>query len=541
MRIRLLTTLAAAFAFGGAAGAQPAKSEPTVEIRVRSVNDLLGKAEYIGKLAGQEEAVRQLVAIVKQLGEDGKGIEGIDPAKPFGAHATLTADVINSTFVVMVPVADQDRFLGLIKDRLLLAPEKADDGTYKIAVPVIEEIRIRFADGYAYVARSVADLDPKKLVTQKAFFAKDDGAVGSIVVRIDQIPAELKTFVIGQLELGITEQRKKTADTESPAEKAAMDWTADNVTGAIKTFLEDAKELRARVTIDEKTDDLSAELTLTARSGTTLSKNIASLSGKTSLPAAIVGGKDAAVRVTAKAGLPDGTRKDLDKIVDTAIAESLKQIPEGEREVAERVMKAIAPTLKGGELDLGLSLTPRDSGYTLVAALGVKKGKDVETLVKDLAKEFGPMIGDAIEFDFDVEKIGGFNLHKVTVNVWPPEAEKVFGTNKLWVATSEDYLAVSVEPEGKALRDGLKAKAVAVPVVSVEVATAKLAPLVAQNFSEEEIKGMLKDVFGEASPAGRDTLSITVTGGDKLTVKGNVKGKAVGLVLGYWLKAIPGK
>jgi hypothetical protein len=81
--------------------------------------------------------------------------------------------------------------------------------------------------------------------------------------------------------------------------------------GGLKTLLDDAKELQARVVVDEKTDDLSAELTLTAKPGSTLAKNIASLSGKTSVPAAIVGGKDAAVRVTAKAGLPDGTKQDL--------------------------------------------------------------------------------------------------------------------------------------------------------------------------------------------------------------------------------------
>ena len=40
--------------------------------------------------------------------------------------------------------------------------------------------------------------------------------------------------------------------------------------------------------------------------------------------------------------------------------------------------------------------------------------------------------------------------------------------------TSEDYIAVSIEPEGAALKAGLKAKPVAVPVLSVEVATAKL-------------------------------------------------------------------
>src|SRR5205085_1957800 len=100
-----------------------------------------------------------------------------------------------------------------------------------------------------------------------------------LVVHFDRIPPELKTFVMGQVELGIAEQRKKNGPNESPAQKAALDWFADNATSGIKSLLEDAKDLNVKVFIDEKADDLSAELTLTAKSGSTLSKNISGLSG----------------------------------------------------------------------------------------------------------------------------------------------------------------------------------------------------------------------------------------------------------------------
>ena len=538
MRFRWLAALVAMFAFGPVANAQPAKTEPMVELRLRSVNDLLTKAEYIGGLVGQEEVVKQVAEIAKQLSADGKGIEGVDPKRPFGAQATLTADVISSSFVVMVPIADQERFLGLLSDRLQLAPEKANDGTYKIAVPIINEVHLRFANEYVYVGRTAKDIDPKTIPTPKAFFAKDDGSIGSVIVRIDQIPAELKDFVIGQFELGIQEQRKNNAANETVMQKVALDWFADNVTGGLKTLLEDAKALEARVFVDEKTDTLSAELSLSAKPGSTLAKNIASLAGKTSVPAAIVGGKGAAVRLTAKAGLPDGAKQNLGKVVDAAIAEILKEVPEGEKQLAERVLKTLAPTLKAGELDAAMSLTPgAKGGYTVIAAAGVKKGKEIETLVKDLAKQFGPAIGEAVVFDFDVEKIGNFNLHKLTVNLLPPEAEQIFGTNKVWVAISDDYIAVSVEPDGAALKAGLKAKPAPVPALSVEVAAAKLVPLIAQGASPDEVKAILKEAFGEGSPSGKDMVSITLTGGDKLTLKGNLKGKTIRLVAGYFMLA----
>jgi len=533
MRIRWIAALAAVFVVTGAVNAQPAKAEPTVEVRLRSVNDLIDKAEYVAGLAGQEEAIKQVRELLKQLSADGKGIEGIDPKRPFGLTATLSGDVISSPMVIMVPIADQERFLKLLKDRLDITPEKAEEGTLKAAVPIINEVYLRFANDYVYIGRSVKDLSVKTLPTPKVYFAKDDGSVGSVLVRFESIPGELKTFVIGQFEIGIAEQRKKNGENESPAQKAFVDWVGDNATSALKSFLDDAKELQVRVFIDEKADELSGEITLTSKSGSTLAKNLTNLGGKLSLPAAIVGGgKDSVARITAKAGLPEGVKKDLGKVVDAAFTEILKDIPEEQKPIVERILKTLAPTLKAGEVDFAVALNGPDAKgrHTLVGALGVKDGKEVEKLVKDLVKDFGPFLGDAVTFNFDVDTVGAFKIHTITVNAMPDDVEKLFGTKKIWLATSEDHIAFSIEPEGAALKAGLKAKPAAAPVVSVEVALAKLIPIVGKDLKPDEVKALLKDAFGAGSPAGKDTLSILITGGDQLTVKGKIKGKGIRLL-----------
>lgn len=530
MRIRWIAALAVVVGFGGAANAQPAKAEPTVELRLRSVNDLIDKAEYIAGLAGQEEAIKQARELLKQLSEDGKGIEGIDPKRPFGLTATLTGDVVSSPLTVMIPIADQERFLKLLKDRLEITPEKADGGTLKAFVPVINEVYLRFANDYVYIGRSLKDLDPKVLPNPKAFFAKDDGSVGSLLVRFDSIPADLKTFVIGQLELGITEQRKKNGENENAAQKAIVDWLSDNTLSGVKSLLDDAKELQVRVFIDPKGDDLSGEITLTAKSGSTLSKNLANLGGKTSVPAAIVGGgKHAVGWFSVKAGLPEGVKKDLGKVVDGAIAEIVKAAGDNEKALAERVLKTIAPTLKAGELDGALALNgPNPRGqYTVIGAVGVKDGKEIEKLVKD----FAPFLGDAGKFEFDVAKVGPFNLHTITPSKSPDDFKKIFGDAKVWLAVSDDYVAVSLEPDGTAIKAGLAAKAVPAPVFSAELAFAKLVPLVGQNLKPDEVKAMMKDAFPDGKPEGKDTLSITVMGGNQLTVKGKLKGKGIRLLM----------
>jgi hypothetical protein len=43
---------------------------------------------------------------------------------------------------------------------------------------------------------------------------------------------------------------------------------------------------------------------------------------------------------------------------------------------------------------------------------------------------------------------------------------------------------------------------------------------------------LLKDAFGDGSAAGKDMVTVSLTGGDKLTLSAKVKGKGVKLVLG---------
>jgi hypothetical protein len=176
MRFRLLATVAVTLLATGVASAQP-NAGPTIEVRLRSVNDLVDKAEYVAGLAGKEDAVKQLRELIKTLSAGGKGIEGIDPKKPMGIYATLAKEVETSPFVVMVPIADEDQFLAALKKRLDVTPEKGPDGTLKAAVPIINEIHARFASGYLYISPKAKDLAAKTHSTPKAYFAQDDGAV----------------------------------------------------------------------------------------------------------------------------------------------------------------------------------------------------------------------------------------------------------------------------------------------------------------------------------------------------------------------------
>jgi hypothetical protein len=521
--------LAAAALNPGRAAAQPAKAaEPTVEVRVRSVNDLLDRFEYVAGLFGQDEPAKQFRALVQQLSAEGTGIEGVDPKRPFGLYATVTQDVVDSPVVVMVPIADRDRFLQMLKERVGLDPQKTAGGAYKVEVPLPflrEPLHLRFENDYLYVSPGEKGVDPKALVSPKAFFAKDDGSAVSVLVRIDRIPDDLKGLALSQFEMGINQGRKKDGP---PAEQKIQALVIDAVIGGTKTLFDDGKDLSIKLFVDAKADELSAEVTVTAKDGSTLAKNFAGLAGRTSLPAGIVANQSPVGQAAVKIALTDDLRKRFSATLDELTDEMVKQANPNEREAAKRVLTTLAPTFKAGELDAAVSFTgPDDKGrYGLLAAVMVKDGKAIE----QLAKDFAPMIpaGHA-EVTFDAAKAGRFALHKVEFKQVDREFERVFGTKTVWLATADDCLVVSVESDGAAIRKAVTAAPAKAGVFAAEVSLAKVIPLADPNLKPDELKARLKEAFGDGPPAGRDAIAVSVEGGKQLSIRVKVKGKALRL------------
>ncbi len=529
MRFRLFAALAALTLTTGFASAQPKDAGPTVEVRLRSVNDLVDKFEYVAGLAGKDDAVKQVRELIKVLSADGKGIEGIDPKQPIGAYVTLAKDVENSPIVVMIPIADKDQFINALKARLDVDAKKADDGTYAVPLQLPQgakfDLRVRFANGYLYASPKAQDLDVKALITPKVFFAQDDGAVASLKVHIDRIPADLKTFVMGQLELGINTERKKNADTESAAEKRFKNLVFDALLAGFKGLTDDGKELSVKLFADAKTDEISAEVALTAKSGSATAKNFAALGSKTSVPAGIVASANPVARANVKITITDGMKKEYAAAIDDLLADVLKKAPADQEQLVKQLIDAVGPTLKAGELDIAASLTgPNAKGhYGVMAAFTVAEGKKIEQLVKDVSV----FAGGAADFTFDSAKVGDFNLHKIDVKQNSDALEKLFGTSIVWLAVSDKCIAISIEADGATIKKALAAKAIKVSVASFDVSVAKLIPMMQPDLKPDELKALLKDAFGEGSPAGKDTIGVSVEGGDKLSIKFKVKGKAL--------------
>jgi hypothetical protein len=526
---RTLTRLTALAAAALAAGPALAQKDPgpAVEVRARSVNDLLDKVEYLAGVFNQPEAGKQVTGFVRSVADDKKGIEGVDPAKPFGLYGTVTPDVVDSPVVLMIPLADEAAFLDLLTMKLSLEPKKGDGGVYEVRVPnVPAPVFFRAANGYVYATVNDAKhIDPAKLLAPKAFFAAKDDAVVSAHLHLDRLPADVKKTVLGQFELQLADAKAQAQPGETPAQQKLRGWALDRLTGVVSQVLADGKDLTVRVLVEPKTDDLTAEVTFTATDGSPLGKVIRGLGGRTTTVPGSPRRSDVLAAGGVKVGLPDDDRKDLGPVVDMLVKEAVETAKDGvERQAAKLAFDAVTPTLKAGELDVGFVVAgPDKAGHsTLVAGLKVVDGGRIEKTIK----QFGPFVPESqATLEFDVEKVSGLSLHKVTVA--DPTVEQFFGTKTVWLATGEKLILVSVEPDGKLIREAAAQPTATADLARTEVAVARALAVAEKGLKPDRLKELAGEAFGTGGPAGRDTVTLTLTGGEALKFRFTAKGKAV--------------
>ena len=157
----------------------------------------------------------------------------------------------------------------------------------------------------------------------------------------------------------------------------------------------------------------------------------------------------------------------------------------------------------------------------------MKEAKAVEKLLLKLA----PFIPeDEAKFDLLEDKVNGVSLHRVTL--MNEEQTKKFGTDTVWLGVSDSLLVVTLEAkDGKVIKGIVNADGRKVPMVGGEVAVSRLIPLVEKNLSPDRAKKLLADTFG-TDAAGKDTFTLSLDGGDALTLRLSAKGKAVKYLVG---------
>jgi hypothetical protein len=497
---------------------KPATEAPTLVVRFAPIDKLLSDAKYLGSFTRFDDQVRQSLGIVEGLADKTKGINGIDPKKPIGLYAYAKDDITQSEFVLMLPVADQKAFLEALKG-FSLEP-KEEKGLYKLDLPnVPEQAMFRFANDYCYVtARQESALDKAKLADPAKMLPAGQGLM-TTTFRIDQIPKDYKQLALQQLDLFLANALEQ-GGTGTEAQKALTKEMFKEFAGLVKEVLVSGEEVAFKLDVDQKTQTLSAELSLGGKADSKLGALFTKL-GKAESVFGSFGGKDSAFLLLLNLAVPADMLKSFNAVIDESLKEALKNESDAKRKAqAEKVLKAIEPTLRAGELDVAVDLRRGKDAKFLTAVVGakVKDGAALEKTFKELVKELPA--DDQKRLKLDVDQAGGVKIHQAEIKDLDEKTRQVYGEGPAYFAVRGDAVVAALGDNAlSALKEVLASKPKASPQAKFVMGMQAMAPILAQvpQYDKETVEKAAKEAFEKAKDA--DKISLVVEGGKTLKLR----------------------
>jgi hypothetical protein len=496
-------------------------TKPTLTVSVRSIDSILDSVHYVLNTVGAKEEVNKFDTHLKTVLP--KGFEGIDTKRPIGLFGKLDPDgnVAESTALLMVPIADEKAFLGLLT-RLGIEPEK-DEGVFSFSPPNSPiTVYFRFANKYLYATvQNKAVIAPAALPKPETALPAQQPGLVALSFHFDQIPNAYKQIALGQIENQASNLAEQNVQAEDEVQHAGRVAGIELVSKTAIRLLEECTNLAVQIDVDAKLGNLVAEASISAKSGSSLAKDIAALAPSDSMFAALEH-QDSAVTLLVNGGLPTAIRDVFIKGFDVGFKKSLtEQKDEKKRAQGKAFYDVLVPTLKSGLVHGALNFHgPNASGnITLVGAAQVKEGKKLEAVVLDLAKKEAAENKKAPKVESAVETFKGVAIHKVEpTEKMDDKARAMFGTNPFYFAIRDDAAFVTGGAEGlAAMKDALGASPGKAPPLKMEFAMARVAGLI-QDQDKEKTTAAAHRAFPKGSD-GSDKLRLVLEGGPKLSLR----------------------
>lgn len=519
MRLRTFA-LFALLALVPTAPADDKVKAPTLVLRVKAVNDLLADARWMAEQAGRDEELKQAINLIKRQAEGKGGLDGLDLSKPMAVYGYLGPQGVDSVAVLMLPVADKDTLLATLK-RFEIDTSKVKDGIYE-AMPqgAKEPVFYRFGNGYVYATNRVADAIRHKLPEPATVFG-DMKDMLALSLDLSEVTAEMRKLAVASLSTQTANlKEKKPGETQAQADFRGA--ALEDALGVFKSLLSDNGVLTARLGVDRQASTVNLSLGLAGGKDTTLARSIAALGQTRSVAGAAVGtGSALAGRLTLE--LPQETRKSLAPVIDDGVEKAVAGVKDNDiLAPLEAVIKAVAPTLKQGRLDVGVDVRgPSDKNtFTVIGVVGIRAGQNLEKQLKAAFQKLPEAI--AQQLTFDTAKSGDVNIHKTNVLglVLDRQQRKQLGDDVLYLAIRDDALFLALGHNAlAALKDAVKVPAATGPLLQFDLSWKQLASLLAAQ--QKGAPAAAEEAF---KTRGSDRTTLAVEGGEELRVRMSVQG-----------------
>jgi hypothetical protein len=499
--------------------ASDTSTAPTLVVRIASLDGVLSDIKFLASVAGRDAEAKQLDDHIKQFLPN--GFRGIDTKRPLGAYGTLDADgnLQSSTGAILVPISDEKAFLELLES-LKLKLQKGEDGVYGKSEEKENPLYLRFANKYAYITiKEKASIAANKLLAPEKVLTLESAEVVSLSFRVDQVPQFIKQVALGQLDTRLSDLGAEQPANETAPQHAIKAQAAKEIGRHISALVNEGGTITVRLDLDRQAGKLALEMSTSAKPGSKLADGIAALANSQSLFAGL-SGTDSAVNGLMHVTLPDSIRKTLGPIIDEGIRNGLEQEKDKtKRARAEKVLNALASTLKSGELDAAFDLRrpSRNQHFTLVAGIKIRDGAQLEQALRGAIGELPAEVRERIKLD--AESAGGTKIHRLDIQKdLDAEARRNLGENPLYLAFRDDAVIVAGGEDGlKALQSALVAKPSAAPPVRFELSLARLAPAMAEK-KGVDAQEAVKKAFGDGGK-DNDKIRLAIEGGPTLKIR----------------------
>lgn len=409
------------------------QAKPLVTATFAGYDKLMSNVEYIGKIAQQPDLAKGLEeAIAKMTGSDGKGIPGLDGAKPW----CVVVQTKGEEFPVyaFVPVTDFKKLMETLPN--LNIEVKQDGDVYQIAAGA-QTMFVAGKGNWAVLATSAealkdAPADPLALVGD--MYKRYDLAVH---VAMQNVPQQFRKMIVDQLEMGIA-----LGTERMPGETDEMHAIRQNMARQslkqITSLFEEVESLQLGLAIDQQSKSAYLDLDIKAVPGTETAKDMELLKdAKTDFAGFELPG--AAVTLNVSSKLSDSDVAELKKILDATRAQTMKEL-EGQNLGAEEIKIAkqllgdlfdvVTKTVEAKKADVGMSLMLDPKAITVVAGMAVADAPRLEGVVKKLVEMVGkeePEVAKHIKLD--AETYNGVRMHVASIPLDEEEPKKFFGEN----------------------------------------------------------------------------------------------------------------
>ena len=493
---------------------------PAIVLRVKSLEALLQNLNLVVKLVGQDEAALSIEGVIKgKIGK--KGLEGIDPARPFGAYARFGKTFDELTGAVLIPVADEKAFLTLV-DNLNLAVAKDKAGIYTHKTKQNIDVYFRFAHKYVFVtAGSAESIQDRALPDPAQALALSGDATLAIAVRVDRIPLDAKLVALKHLDDAIMAAEMNGAPNETKVQKAFRIALLHDVKKLGASLIDDATEVRLDLDVSDKTKEINVNLSIAGKPGSALAKTIRRI-GELKSPLAGLAAKDVAFHGNIHFVLPEELNTAFSAVIKEVQDKSVEGIQDAKKKMqAEELFKALMPSATAGEFQFtAVALGPKNDHYAFVGAVklkdGVELGRTVGLRLLEALKDIPEEQRGKIQLDFD--KAGAIAIHKFELPKNPAIdkiLEDIVRDRDLYLAFRADALFLALGQDAlPALKTAIAAKDAAASVPFLfDFDAARMARLMAQTKEQ-------KDLAAKLFPAGQTgRVRLAIEGGETLSAR----------------------